>query len=248
MPSTIKVENLNVSYNENKVLRDIDLIIPPAKVTAIIGPSGCGKTTLLRCLNRLSEFTKGCKIQGSIYVDDQDIRQMDPMLLRRRIGMVFQKPNPFPKSVKENVLYGVKATNRRNGTHESTVEACLRKAVLWDELKDRLGDSAYCLSLGQQQRLCFARTLAVVPEVILMDEPASSLDPASTSKLESSIRSMSGEYTVVVVTHDMQEARRVSDYTAFLYLGQLVEFGETKQMYENPKSELTKEYFSGSFS
>lgn len=248
MPDTIDIKELHVSYNGNKVLKGIDLSIPPGKVTALIGPSGCGKTTLLRCLNRLSELIKGCKTQGSILLDGEDIRQMDPTLLRRRVGMVFQKPNPFPMSVRENVLYGVKANHHRNGDYRSLVESSLLKAALWEELKNRLEHNAFALSLGQQQRLCIARSLAISPDVILMDEPASSLDPTSTSRLESTIRSLREEYTVVIVTHNMQQAQRVSDYTGFIYLGELVEFGETSQVFESPQREETKEYIAGKFS
>ena len=244
----IDIKELHVSYNGIEVLKGIDLSIPPGKVTALIGPSGCGKTTLLRCLNRLSELIKGCKTQGKILLAGEDIRQMDPTLLRRRVGMVFQKPNPFPMSVRENVLYGVKANHHHNADYRSLVESSLVKAALWEELKDRLGHNAFALSLGQQQRLCIARSLAISPDVILMDEPASSLDPTSTSKLESTIRSLREEYTVVIVTHNMQQAQRVSDYTGFIYLGELVEFGETSQIFESPQREETKEYIAGKFS
>ncbi len=246
MPGNIETKNVKVSFNGTNVLNGIDMMFPEGKVTAIIGPSGCGKTTLLRCINRLSELTNGCKVEGGIYLDGEEICQMDPMLLRRRVGMVFQNPNPFPKSIKENVLYGVKATKLKVN-HESIVRSSLESAVLWDEVKDRLNANAMELSLGQQQRLCMARTLAISPEVVLMDEPAASLDPTSTSKLESSIMAMKGGYTVVIVTHNMQQAVRIADYTAFLYLGNLVEFGETDQVFEHPKCEETKQYISGRF-
>ena len=247
MPSTIDVKELHVSYNGNEVIKGIDLSIPPEKVTAIIGPSGCGKTTFLRCLNRLSERTKGCKTRGRICLNGEDIQQLDPILLRRRVGMVFQKPNPFPMSVRENVLYGIKANHHRKGDYGSLVESSLVKAALWEELKDRLEDNAFVLSLGQQQRLCIARSLATSPDVILMDEPASSLDPISKSQLESSILSIKGEYTVIIVTHNMQEALRVSDYIAFIWLGELVEFGETNKVFESPRREETREYIAGKF-
>ncbi len=245
-PSSIDVRGLHVSYGDNRVLKGVDIAYPPGKVTAIIGPSGCGKTTLLRCLNRLSELTAGCKVTGEILLDGDNVLKMDAMLLRRKVGMVFQKPNPFPKSVKENVLYGVKAM-RMNADQDALVRHCLEKAALWDEVQSRLGDHAYGLSLGQQQRLCMARTLAISPKVILMDEPAASLDPMSTSKLEQSILSMKGQYTQVIVTHNMQQALRVSDYAAFMYLGEIVEYGETRQIFENPQKAQTREYVAGRF-
>jgi phosphate transport system ATP-binding protein len=246
MPSSVDVKNLDVSYGEKPVLKGITLAIPPGKVTAIIGPSGCGKTTLLRCLNRLSELTKGCKVSGQILVDGENIVRMDRVLLRRKIGMVFQKPNPFPMSIRENVLYGVKAT-KMNIDFDTTVEWSLSKAALWDEIQERLGDHAFGLSLGQQQRLCIARTLAIAPQVILMDEPAASLDPNSTMQVEDSILSLKDDYTIIIVTHNMQQARRVADYTAFLYLGYLVEFGETEQIFRSPRYRETREYISGRF-
>jgi phosphate transport system ATP-binding protein len=213
-------------------------------VTAIIGPSGCGKTTLLRSLNRLSELSNGCKVNGQILLDGENILEMDPMLLRRRIGMVFQRPNPFPKSIKENILYGIKAIKLKCD-HDATVKSCLEKAALWEELKARLHDSAFALSIGQQQRLCIARSLAVSPEVLLLDEPASSLDPVSTIKLESSILAMKGEYTQIIVTHNMNEARKVSDYVAFLFAGDLIEFGETDKIFNHPLKQETEDYISG---
>ena len=243
-PGGIEVKGLGVYYGKNQVLKDINIIFPPGKVTAIIGPSGCGKTTLLRCLNRLSELAHGCKVEGQILLDNEDILKMDPMLLRRRVGMVFQKPNPFPKSIKENVLYGVKAIKMKCD-HEATVKACLEKAALWDELGGRLNHSAFALSIGQQQRLCIARSLAVVPEVILLDEPASSLDPISTVKLETSILAMKGEYTQIIVTHNMNEALKVSDYVAFLYSGKLIEFGETQKVFNNSEKAETRDYITG---
>jgi phosphate transport system ATP-binding protein len=244
--SDINIKGLRVSYGGNPVVKGIDLAIAPGQVTAIIGPSGCGKTTILRCLNRLIELTEGCAVEGSICLDGQDIRRMDPVLLRRKVGIVFQKPNPFPMSVRENVLYGVKAV-RSKVDHKAVVKGCLTKAALWDEIKGRLGDHAFGLSVGQQQRLCIARTLAVSPKVILFDEPAASLDPASAARVESSILSMRGEYTVVIVTHNMQQARRVSDYTAFIFLGELVEFGKTQQVFEAPRKPETQRYIAGQF-
>ena len=244
IPGGIEIKQLEVFYGGNKILNGINLIFPPGKVTAIIGPSGCGKTTLLRCLNRLSELTLGCKVKGQILLDDENILEMDPMLLRRRVGMVFQKPNPFPKSIKENILYGIKAIKLKCD-HDATVKSCLEKAALWNELAGRLNDSAFALSIGQQQRLCIARSLAVAPEVILLDEPASSLDPVSTMKLETSILAMKGEYTQIIVTHNMREALKVSDYIAFLYSGNLIEFGETHKIFDNPVRQETRDYITG---
>jgi phosphate transport system ATP-binding protein len=244
MPGGIEIKQLEVYYGQNKILKGIDLIFPPGKVTAIIGPSGCGKTTLLRSLNRLSELSNGCKVNGQILLDGENILEMDPMLLRRRIGMVFQRPNPFPKSIKENILYGIKAIKLKCD-HDATVKSCLEKAALWEELKARLHDSAFALSIGQQQRLCIARSLAVSPEVLLLDEPASSLDPVSTIKLESSILAMKGEYTQIIVTHNMNEARKVSDYVAFLFAGDLIEFGETDKIFNHPLKQETEDYISG---
>jgi phosphate transport system ATP-binding protein len=240
----IEIRNLQVCYGENTVLKGIDMVIYPGKVTAIIGPSGCGKTTLLRCLNRLSEFTNGCRVKGQILLDGENVLQMDPILLRRRVGMVFQKPNPFPKSIKENILYGVKAIKKECDI-DSTVKSCLEKAALWNELKGRLKDNAFALSIGQQQRLCIARSLAVSPEVLLLDEPASSLDPVSTASLEATILAMKGEITQVIVTHNMNEALKVSDYVAFLYMGELLEYGETQRVFHNPQKDITKDYIVG---
>ncbi len=247
MPSKIEINGLQVFYGNNEVLKDINMVFPPGKVTAIIGPSGCGKTTLIRCLNRLNELTPGCKMAGSILLDDKDISQIDPVLLRRQIGMVFQKPNPFPMSLKDNILYGVKACKRNHISHDDLIKDTLSKAALWEELQDRLNMSAMALSVGQQQRLCIARCLAISPQVVLMDEPAASLDPISTAKLESSIIALKDNYTIVIVTHNMQEAQRVSDYIAFLYLGKLIEFGETKKMFESPEHNKTRDYVCGKF-
>jgi phosphate transport system ATP-binding protein len=244
LPGGLEVKNLEVSYGSNTVIKGIDLIFPPGKITAVIGPSGCGKTTLLRCMNRLSELTPGCKVKGQILLDGENVLQMDPMLLRRRVGMVFQRANPFPKSIKENILYGVKAIKFKCD-HDSTVQNCLEKAALWKELKGRLHDNAFTLSIGQQQRLCIARTLAISPEVILLDEPAAALDPVSTSTLEESILAMRGEYTQIIVTHNMNQAKKISDYVAFLYNGKLLEFGETRQIFDSPNQEVTKQYISG---
>ena len=231
MAGTIEISDLHVAYGTNEVIRGIDLTLLPGTVTAIIGPSGCGKSTVLRCLNRLSDLTPGCNVNGGIALDGEDIFRMDPVSLRRRIGMVFQKPNPFPMSIRENVVYGVRAQGGHKGSFMPLVEGSLTSAALWDEVKDRLQDSANALSLGQQQRLCIARALAVSPEVMLMDEPAASLDPISTAALEQSIQAMKGRYTVAIVTHDMHEALRVSDFTVFMYMGKIVEHGETKRLF-----------------
>lgn len=245
-PGGFTIENLSVSYNGNRVLKGISLDIPAGLVTAIIGPSGCGKTTLLRSLNRLTEVTPGCSHEGAIYLDGEEIHGLDPMLLRRRVGMVFQKPNPFPMSIRENVLYGIRATKTRVA-EEAVVQTSLTRAAIWDEVKERLHESALALSLGQQQRICIARTLAVQPEVILMDEPAAALDPASTARLEETITALRGDYTIVIVTHNMQQARRLSDRTALILNGQLVEYGETAQVFGAPTQQETADYVSGRF-
>ncbi len=242
--SVLEIKQLEVSYGEKKILDKIDLSIPSGKVTAIIGPSGCGKTTMLRCLNRLSELNNLCKVKGQVLLDEENILEIDPILLRRKVGMVFQKPNPFPKTIKENILYGVKAIKLKVN-HDEVVRTSLEKAALWNELKDRLGDSALALSIGQQQRLCIARTMAIRPEVILLDEPASSLDPVSTTALEASIIALKGDYTQVIVTHNMNEAKKISDFVAFFYAGKLLEFGETRKVFQNPENEITRNYISG---
>jgi phosphate transport system ATP-binding protein len=243
---------LKIAYGNTSVIKGIDLAFRPGKVTALIGPSGCGKTTLLRSLNRLNELIKGCKVDGEILLDGENILQMDPMLLRRKVGMVFQKPNPFPMSIRDNILYGLEADTQ--GKHkkqkinkDEVIQNSLVKAAIWDEIKNRLGDNAFRLSTGQQQRICIARCLANSPEVILMDEPAASLDPTSAAKVEQSIIAMKDEYTVVIVTHNMQQARRISDYTAFMFLGEIVEFGETEQIFENPQNTDTRDYINGRF-
>jgi phosphate transport system ATP-binding protein len=241
----MNVRGLRVSYGATEVIRGVDLDFTPGAVTAIIGPSGCGKSTLLRCLNRLTDLTPGCEVSGDITFDGRNVRGMDPVLLRRSVGMVFQKPNPFPMSIKENVAYGVKAQGAHRGSLRGLAQSCLEKAALWEEVRDRLDASAYELSLGQQQRLCIARALAVSPGVILMDEPAASLDPVSTAALEMSIVAMKGEYTVVIVTHDLHEALRVSDYVAFMLAGELVEFGETQTVFDQPSRHETREYLQG---
>jgi phosphate transport system ATP-binding protein len=243
--NVIETETLRISYSGREVLKGIAIPFARGKVTAIVGPSGCGKTTLLRSLNRLTDLTATCRVAGRITLDGEDCIAMDPVLLRRRVGMVFQKPNPFPMSIRDNVLYGVQAQGNNRTKHDDILESSLRKAVIWDEVKDRLDHSALTLSGGQQQRVCIARTLAVSPEVVLMDEPAGSLDPRSTLLLEESITAMRGDYTVVIVTHDVPEARRVSDFLAFLYDGHLVEYGETAGMFESPCEEATRDYLAG---
>jgi phosphate transport system ATP-binding protein len=246
MASGIEIRQLRAGYGKNEVLKGIDLDVHPGKVTALIGPSGCGKTTLLRSLNRLNELTRGATVSGQIRLEGEEILAMDPMRLRRRVGMVFQKPNPFPMSVRENVLYGIKAAKLKVD-QAAVVQSSLTKAAIWDELKDRLDDNAFRLSIGQQQRVCIARTVATSPSVILMDEPAASLDPKSAGRVEDSIRAFRGDFTVVIVTHNMQQAMRVSDYTAFLFLGELVEYGETQQVFRAPQREETREYVAGRF-
>jgi phosphate transport system ATP-binding protein len=241
----METRHLKVSYSGREVLHGIDLPFARGMVTAMVGPSGCGKTTLLRTLNRLSELTPGCVVRGEVLVDGEDCFAMDPVLLRRRVGMVFQRPNLFPMSIRENVLYGHKAQGRHKAHHDDIVESSLRKAVIWDEVKDRLDDSALALSGGQQQRVCIARTLAVAPEVILMDEPAGSLDPRSTEKLEESILALRGDFTIVIVTHDVPQAHRVSDRLAFLYHGHVVEFGDTATLFSSPQEQATKDYLAG---
>jgi phosphate transport system ATP-binding protein len=222
--------------------------IAPTKVTALIGPSGCGKSTLLRCLNRMNELIDGTTLEGTIALDGQDIYapDTDPVLVRRRVGMVFQKPNPFPKTIYENVAWGAKI-NGYEGDMDALVEQSLRQSALWDEVNDRLHTSANDLSGGQQQRLCIARTLAVQPEVVLMDEPASALDPIATSKLEETITELKEEYTIVIVTHNMQQASRISDETAFLYMGRLIEMNATEQLFTRPEKDRTEAYVTGRF-
>lgn len=246
----ISVEGLSVSYGGKPALKGVSLQIARRKVTAFIGPSGCGKSTLLRCFNRMNDLVPNVTIEGRIEVDGEDI--MDPTLdvteLRQRVGMVFQKSNPFPMSIFENVAYGPRIMGIKS-RHRLTeiAEESLRAAALWDEVKDRLRESALRLSGGQQQRLCIARTLAVSPSIVLMDEPCSALDPVSTMKIEELITKLAERYTVVIVTHNMQQASRVSDYTAFLLMGQLVEFGSTQHVFERPREQQTEAYVSGRF-
>ena len=244
----IVVEGLNFWYGEQQVLFDINLKIREKKVTAIIGPSGCGKSTLLRTLNRMHELVPGARAEGKVLLEGEDIFQMDATELRRRVGMVFQKPNPFPMSVFDNVAFGLRVNGVKNRAElEERVERALRDAALWDEVKDKLKKSALELSGGQQQRLCIARALAVEPEVLLFDEPTSALDPIATAKIEELIRELAEKVTVVIVTHNMQQAARVSHYTAFLYMGKLIEFGPTDRLFTVPKEKLTEEYITGKF-
>ncbi len=250
MDVAFKIEGVNVHYWEKQALKDISLEIPARTVTAIIGPSGCGKSTFIRCLNRMNDLIPGFRLSGRVLFDGQDIysKEVDVTAIRRRIGMVFQKPNPFPKSIYENVAYGLRIQGIRDRkVIDRIVEESLRKAALWDEVKDRLHTSALNLSGGQQQRLCIARALAVRPEVILFDEPCSALDPVATAKIEDLIEELKGEYTVVIVTHNMQQAARVSEYTGFFMMGELVEFDRTERIFTNPSKRLTEDYITGGF-
>ncbi len=246
----ISTTNLNLWYNGKHALESVSMGIPKNRVTALIGPSGCGKSTLLRCFNRLNDLIDHVKITGEVLLDHANIHapDTDVVSLRRKVGMVFQKPNPFPKSIYENIAYGPRVHGIRDKEElDRIVEQSLRHAAIWDEVCDRLDDSALGLSGGQQQRLCIARTLAVNPEVILMDEPCSALDPIATAKIENLIEMLKKEYTVIIVTHNMQQAARVSDYTGFMYLGRLVECGRTSDLFEHPKEELTENYITGRF-
>ena len=246
----LSVKDLHLYYGEKEALKGIDMIIPEKKVTAFIGPSGCGKSTLLRCFNRMNDLVDSCRITGDINLHNQNIyaKGTDVAELRRRIGMVFQKPNPFPKSIYENVAYGlrIQGINKKRVIDE-TVEWALRSAALWDEVKDRLHESALGMSGGQQQRLVIARTVAVKPEVLLLDEPASALDPISTLKIEELIHELKNEFTIAIVTHNMQQAARVSDYTAFMYMGDMVEFGDTNTLFTNPTKQQTEDYITGRY-
>ena len=249
-PSAIKLEirKLNAYYGSNHALRDVNLAVPERSVYAIIGPSGCGKSTFIRCLNRMHDLVPGARTEGEVLLDGQDLLRLNPVLLRRRVGMVFQRPNPFPTmSVFDNVIAGMKLNGLANGDVRPRVERALRQAALWDEVKDRLHASPMSLSGGQQQRLCIARALAVEPEVLLMDEPASALDPIATAKIEDLIHELKTRYTIVLVTHNMQQAARASDFTAFFYLGELVETGTTSQIFQSPRESRTEDYVTGKF-
>jgi phosphate transport system ATP-binding protein len=246
----IKVENLDLFYGNKQALFGVNMEMPRKKVTAYIGPSGCGKSTLLRCINRMNDLVDGVSIKGKILLDNEDIydKSVNVAALRRRVGMVFQKPNPFPKTIYENVAYGlrIQGINDRHILDE-VVEKSLRGAALWDEVKNRLNDNALGMSGGQQQRLVIARAIAIEPEVILLDEPASALDPISTLKIEELINELKEKYTIVIVTHNMQQAARVSDYTAFMYMGDLIEFGETSELFTNPTKKQTEDYITGRY-
>ncbi|MDR2573004.1 MAG: phosphate ABC transporter ATP-binding protein PstB [Desulfovibrio sp.] len=250
MNAGIKTEKVNFYYGGHRALHDVSLVFPPRKATALIGPSGCGKSTFLRCLNRMNDLIPRTRVEGSITLDGQDIYQtgIDVVSLRRRVGMVFQKPNPFPKTIFENVAYGLRVNGVKNEAEiGDRVEAALRRAAIFEEVKERLHASALGLSGGQQQRLCIARALAVEPEVLLMDEPASALDPIATQKIEEGIHELKNQLTIIIVTHNMQQAARVSDHTAFFYMGDLVEYGETDDMFTHPKIKQTEDYITGRF-
>lgn len=243
------VDNLELFYGNFKALKGIDMEIKKNEITALIGPSGCGKSTFLKTLNRMNDLEDGVKVTGRIHLDGVDIyKEMDSITLRHRVGMVFQQPNPFPKSIYDNVAYGPRIHGiRKKSQLDEIVERSLRQAAIWDELKNRLNKSALGLSGGQQQRLCIARTLAVQPDVILMDEPTSALDPISTMKIEDLALELKKDYTIVIVTHNMQQASRISDKTAFFLLGELIEYGETTELFANPKNPKTEEYITGRF-
>jgi len=244
----LECKNVNIFYGKKQVLHDINLKFPKNKVTAIIGPSGCGKSTLLRCFNRMNDFTEGFKLNGMIKFKNLDIydKATDVPRLRKNVGMLFQKPNPFPKSIYKNITWGPKI-NGFKMDYDQLVEKCLKKAALWDEVQDRQHESALELSGGQQQRLCIARTIALNPEFILMDEPCSALDPKSTNKIEALIKELSQKYTIIIVTHNMQQAARISDYCLFLLSGKAVEFRKTEELFNAPKSPKTKNYIEGLF-
>ena len=248
--SKISVKDLDLYYGDFKALKIINIEIEPNEITAFIGPSGCGKSTLLRCLNRMNDLVEGCRIEGNVLLDGTDIygKNVDVNLLRKKVGMVFQKPNPFPMSIYDNIAYGPRTHGIKNKAQlDEIVETSLKNAAIWDECKDRLKSSALGMSGGQQQRLCIARALACQPEVILMDEPTSALDPISTSKIEELILKLKKKYTVVIVTHNMQQAVRISDKTAFFLLGDLVEYGQTDQIFSVPKDKRTENYITGRF-
>lgn len=246
----IQIQKANSFYGNKQVLKDVNLDIHSKTVTALMGPSGCGKSTLIRCLNRMNDLVARFRFAGNIFYKGTDLysKEVDVTEIRREIGMVFQKPNPFPKSIYENIAYGIKIQGIANRDFiDTTVEDSLKKAALWDEVRDRLNDSALSLSGGQQQRLCIARALAVKPQVILFDEPCSALDPAATAKIENLIFELKNDYTIIIVTHNMQQAARVSDFTAFLFLGELVEFGSTEKMFTVPQDKRTEAYLTGKF-
>ena len=246
----IRVENLELYYGEAKALNQVNMTIPKNRVTAFIGPSGCGKSTLLRCFNRMNDLVDICRVEGKILLDDKNIydKDVNVALLRRRVGMVFQKPNPFHKSIYENVAYGLRIMGINNrSTLDGAVEKALRGAALWNEVKDRLNENGMSLSGGQQQRLVIARAIALEPDVLLLDEPASALDPISTAKIEELVNEMKDQYTIIIVTHNMQQAARVSDYTAFMYMGELIEMGRTNDVFLTPTVKQTEDYITGRF-
>ncbi|MGB9667802.1 MAG: phosphate ABC transporter ATP-binding protein PstB [Thermosulfidibacteraceae bacterium] len=245
----IEVINLNFYYNNNHVLKNINLKIYEKRITALIGPSGCGKTTLLRCFNRMHDLYPDNRYEGKILLDGKNIldKDADLMKLRSKVGMVFQKPTPFPMSIFDNVAFGLKLKGIKGNELRDRVEKALKDAALWDEVKDRLDESALSLSGGQQQRLCIARTIAVEPDVILFDEPTSALDPISTAKVEELIVKLKENWTIIIVTHNLQQAARISDFTGFMYLGELIEFGSTKDMFIKPRNKLTEDYITGRF-
>ncbi|MBI5816367.1 MAG: phosphate ABC transporter ATP-binding protein [Nitrospinae bacterium] len=249
-PSVMELKKLTLYYGKKSAIRNIDITFLKNRITALIGPSGCGKSTLLRCLNRMNELVDGVRIEGEILLGGKNIYDADIMApeLRKRIGMVFQKPNPFPKTIYENIAYGprIHGSNSRQEL-DAIVERCLKGAALWEEVKDRLNESALGLSGGQQQRLCIARALAVEPEILLMDEPCSALDPISTAKIEDLMADLRENYTIIIVTHNMQQAARVSDFTGFMLLGDMVEFGITREMFTKPKDKRTEDYITGRF-
>ena len=244
----IEAKNLSVFYGDNKAVDEVSFGFKRNKVTAIIGPSGCGKSTLMRAMNRMHDFVPSVKVLGSLWYEEEDIydQKANPVLVRKRIGMVFQKPNPFPKSIAKNIIWGPKI-NGMSKDYTELVESSLKRAALWDEVKNRLDDSALSLSGGQQQRLCIARTIAMDPDIILMDEPCSALDPRSTASIEELILNLREKYTILIVTHNMQQARRISDEVLFMYEGRLVESGATKQMFESPQESQTHDYIRGKF-
>ena len=246
----IKIKDLNFWYGEKKILHDINLVLDDEKITALIGPSGCGKSTLLRCINRMNDIVPLSIFSGQIIYEKKNIydKDVDVVALRKKIGMVFQKPNPFPMSIFDNVSYGLKIQNIKDREKiKKIVEESLKKADLWDEVKDRLDISAFRLSGGQQQRMCIARALAINPDIILLDEPCSALDPIATAKIETLIKKLKNETTIVIVTHNMQQARRISDYTCYLLNGKVIEFSETKELFNNPKNDSTRSYINGEF-
>ncbi|MCL1905351.1 MAG: phosphate ABC transporter ATP-binding protein PstB [Methanomassiliicoccaceae archaeon] len=247
---TMDVEKLNLWYGDKQALIDVDMVVRKNKITALIGPSGCGKSTLIRCMNRMNDIVDGCRVEGKMMYRGQNIydKDTDVMALRKHIGMIFQKPNPFPMSIYDNITYGPKIHGvQKKDELDEIVERSLKQAVLWDEVHDRLNQSAFSLSGGQQQRLCIARALSINPEVILMDEPTSALDPIATAKIEDLAIELQNDYTVVIVTHNMQQAARISDYTGFMYLGKMIEFDDTEKIFNKPSEELTERYITGRF-